>query len=224
MEKISNYIFNISPKKLALYLVLGPLILLLVHTTSTILIRSISETSTPNETVINIVLGVLFLFLAAIVILYLFWLRSTVFSVEKSDLGLPLRWFNLACVVFLVYLVYNLCFSFIANVNEDYQHIFYALNEFIAFGGLLIAYPLLCHYAARAVVIKQTNEPATFIRAMPFTVLLIFGVVLGIPFLHKYFSKKTSSNTEIIIIYAIALGLCIVLFIIGFIAAISGLI
>ena len=224
MQKITNWIFNQSPRKLAICLVLGPLLLFLAHTLITILVRNISETSTTIETISNIVLGVLFLILATLVLLWLFWLRSTVYSVEKSDLGLPLRWFNIAFVVFAIYLLYNLCFSHIEHIDEGYQHIFYALNEFIGFGGLLIAYPLICYYSARGISAKKGNKPATFVSALPFALVLVFGAVLGIPFFHKYFSTKTSTNSEVVIIYGIGIGLCIVLFVVGFLAAITGLV
>ena len=224
MKSISSYIFNLSPKKLAIYLVLGPLVLFFVHTIITIAFRTISGTSAGSETTVQILLGMLFLFLATIVLLWLFWLRSTVFTAEESELGLPKKWFNLAFVVFIVYLLYNCCHFLIDYVQEDYRHIFYALNEFIAFGGLLIAYPVICHYAARAIVVKKDGKPATFISALPYSLLLIFGTVIGIPFLHKYFSSKTSTNNQIIIIYAIAFGLFAVIFVIGFLAAITGLI
>ncbi len=223
MRKISNYIFNISPKKLAIYLILGPLVLFFVHLISSILLRTFSENNSPNLLSYSLV-GIIFFFLAILVLLWLFWLVSLVYSVEKSDLGLPIRWFQITIILFVIYLLYNLCYPLVASLPEDYQSVFHPLNEFIAFGGLLIAYPVVCHYAARAVLVKQTKEPATFINAIPITLLLFFGVVLGIPFLHKYFSKKNSSNTEIIIIYAIALGVCIVLFIVGFIAAITSMI
>ena len=220
MQKKINTILDLAPKKLAIYLVLSPSILFLAYIINFIF----SATSPTNESIANIILSVLFLFLVAIVLLYLGWLHSTVNSVEKIELGLPLRWFYIALALLIAYLLYNLSYSLVEGVSEDRQHIFHALNEFIAFGGLLIAHPLLCHYAARAVVVKKTNRPATFIRAIPFTLLLFFGAVLAIPFLQKYFSTKTSTNSELVKVYATALGVFFVVLVIGFFASVTGLV
>ncbi|MDC0008370.1 hypothetical protein OAE12_01540, partial [bacterium] len=146
------------------------------------------------------------------------------YSVTISNLGLPIRWFKLAMILFLVFLIYNVCFPMISFVQEEYRYIFYSLNDFSGFAGLLIAYPVICHYAARAISVRRNGNPATFVSALPFTLVLIFGSVLGIPFFHKYFSTKTSAYSEINIIYAISLGLFMAILIIGFIASIAGLI
>ncbi|WP_344925049.1 hypothetical protein [Aquimarina addita] len=105
-----------------------------------------------------------------------------------------------------------------------YQDIFYPLNEFIAFGGLLIAYPTICHYIARAAIVKRNNQPSSFLNALPFTLVLFFGAVLAIPFLHTYFSTKSSTIAQILVIYAIAFSVFILLFIVGLVASIAGLV
>lgn len=230
MKKLSKYIFKLSPKELALYLVLGPLILFLIHTITTITFRAISENHSTNETPVLIILGILSLFLGAFVLLWLFWLRNTVYSVEEAQLGLTRKWFQIAYGFVWIFIFFNIGASIIENLaesgnwNDEYMYLIYASREFINFGGIIIAYPLVCHYAARATMAKKNDKPATFINAIPFTLLLIFGTVLGIPFMHQYFSKKASTNSEVVIIYAIAFGLCILLFIIGFIAAITGMV
>lgn len=230
MQKISNYIFSLSPKKLAVYLVLGPLLLFLSHTVTSIVFRNISETSATHETIVSIILGILFLFLAAIILIWLFWLRSTVFSVDEKQLGLPRKWFRIAYAVLCFFILFNIGASVIEYLTEtqswidEYLYLIYSSREFINFAGIMIAYPLVCHYAARAATSKRSGQPATFLKALPFTLLLLFGTTVGVPFLHNYFSTKTSSSSEIIIIYAIALGLCVILFIVGFIAAITGLV
>lgn len=224
MQKLSETIFGLSPKKLAVYLVIGPLVYVLVDTIATVGIQNISKTTETSQVLTTSLLVVLFLFLAVLVALCLFWLRSVVYAVEKSDLGIPRRWFNIALIVFIAYLLYNACYVGIDYVPEEYRHVFNALSEFIAFGGVLMAFPTMCHYAARAVTAKRGQSPASFLGALPVTFLLVFGTVLGIPFLHKYFSTKTSTNSEILVIYAIAFGLCIVLFVVGFLAATTGLI
>ena len=220
MQKITNIIVNLSPKKIALYLILSPLVLFLAYAINLIFAAS----STANESIASIVLGVLFLLLVIIVLLWLCWLHSTVDSTEKTDLGLPLRWFYIALALLGVYLLYILSYSLVEGVSEGHQHIFHGLGEFIAIGGLLIAYPTLCHYAARAILVKKTNKPATFIRAVPFTLLLFFGAVLAIPFLQRYFSTERSTDSELVTIYAVAFGLFFLVLVIGFLASVTGLV
>lgn len=211
-------------------MVLGPLLLFLVHTVITIIFRNISETSTTHETIVSIILGILFLFLAAIVLIWLFWLLGTVFSVDEKQLGLPRKWFRIAYTVLCFFILFNIGASIIEYLSEiqnwidEYMYLIYSSREFINFAGIMIAYPLVCHYAARATTSKRSGKPATFLSSLPFTLLLLFGTVAGVPFLHKHFSTKTSTNSQIIVVYAIAFGLCIILFIVGFIAAITGLV
>ena len=205
---------------MANYLVLSPLILLQPYVINLIF----SASSPANEQFASVILGVLFVLLSAIILLWLGWLYSIVHSVDEDELGLPLRWFYMALGLLLVYLLFTFSYSFFESASEDGQHAFHTLGEFIASGGILIGYPLLCHYVARAVVVKKTNQPATFIRAIPFTLLLFFGAVLAIPFLQKYVNTKASNNSEIIKIYAIAFGLFFVALVIGFLASVSGLV
>ncbi|WP_025741517.1 hypothetical protein [Aquimarina pacifica] len=107
---------------------------------------------------------------------------------------------------------------------REYRSLINASREFINFGGIMIAYPIICHYAARSAIVKRSKETATFTNAIPFTLLLIFGTVLGVPFIHKYFSPKSSTNSEVVMIYAIGLCLFILILVTGFIAAITGVI
>lgn len=205
---------------MANYLVLSPLILLQAYVINLVF----SATSPANEQFASIILGILFVLLSAIILLWLCWFYSIVHSVDEDELGLPVRWFYMALGLLLVYLLFTFSYSFFESASEDGQHALHALGEFVASGGILIAYPLLCHYAARALVAKKTNQPASFIRAIPFTLLLFFGAVLAIPFLQKYVSTKSSSNSEIIKIYAIAFGLFFLALVIGFLASVSGLV
>jgi len=228
MGKLKNLIFKITPKKLAIYLVLAPLILFLVHTIFTIALRNISETTTITATATHMLLGTLFLILFLIISLWLFWLKSTVYSIEKTKLGLTLRWFKMAFIAVLIFILFNFVTSIIENLEatylwrEDYMYLIYSSSEFINFAGIMIAYPIVCHYAARAFYVKKNDQSATFVNSLAFTLILIFGTVLAIPFAHKYFSTKKGKNSEIIVIYAIAFGVVVILFIIGIMAAIAG--
>lgn len=230
MQKVYDYIFDLSPKKLAIYLVLAPLVLFFMHTMFTIVYQNLSGSSPTQGSGDEIIFGILSLCLAALVLLWLFWLRSTVHSVTEMQLGLPINWFHIAYAILLIFIIFNLSASIIEPLvrnqgwGDDYLYLIYASREFINFGGIMMAYPIVCHYAARAATAKRKNKPATFVQAIPFTILLIFGTVLGLPALHKYVSRRPSTNSQIITIYAIAFGLFVIMMIVGFIAAITGLV
>jgi hypothetical protein len=230
MLKVYGYINRISPRKLAIYLVLGPLLLFLILTATTVGLKLISENSGVNEIPSRIVLGSFSILFTFPIVLWLICLWGTVFSVQEKDIGLKQKWFKIAYAFLLFFIVFNVAASVVAylmqenNGSEEYLYLVYAPREFINFGGIMIAYPIVCHFAARAATSKRNKKSATFIDSIPFTLFLVFGTVLGIPFLHKYFSVKTSSNSEIVIIYSVAFGLCAVIFIVAFMAAITGLI
>lgn len=230
MQKIYDYIFELSPRKLAIYLVLGPLVLFLLHTVFTIGARNLSNSSPTQENLVLIILVLLALGLAVFVLLWLFWLRSIVHSVSDVQLGWPRKWFEIAYVALLIYIIYTVTVSIIEPLMDtdgwgaDYRYLIYASREFMSFAGIMIAYPLVCHYAARAATAKRNNSPATFVQAIPFTLLLIFGTVLGVPFLHQHFSSRPSKNSQIVTVYAIAFGLFIFIVMIGFVAAVTGLV
>ncbi len=230
MRKIYKHILEFSAKKIALYLVLSPVILSLFYTVFSIIYSNISKTSTINTIVVYITFNIIFLCLGLCILIWLLWLRSTVYTVDKTKLGIQLKWFNIAYAVLLFFIFFNISDAVIEYLtktqhwNNNYDYLIYSSREFINFAGIIIAYPIVCYYAAKATLINKNNKPSNFINALPFTLLLIFGTVIGIPFLHKYFSSKASSPSKIIIIYAIALGLFMVLLIIGFIAAITGLV
>jgi hypothetical protein len=229
MQKIESYIFNLSPKKLAIYLVLYPLILFLIYTIVGVTIRAISQEDSTSKAIVSIIVGVLFMLLGVLVLLWIFWLRSTVYAVQEAELGLARKWFKGAYALLWLFIVYNLVKplikTFLENSGQDkYLHLISAFQEFINFGGIIIAYPIICHYTARATMVKRSNKQGTFLNAIPFTLLLIFGTVLGVPFLHKYFSNKETKNSEIVKFYAIGFVFFMVSLIIGFIAAITGVV
>ena len=222
----SDHIFNLSPKKLAVYLVIAPLLLLLAHTLITITFQTISRANLENETTVYVLFGILYLVLSAIIFLWLFWLQLTVNVVEENQLNLPRKWFKVAYAFLCFFVIFNVIiaileFGLLPNNNIG---LFNVAREFVNFGGIIIAYPIVCHYAARAATSNRIGKPATFVNSIPFTLFLIFGVILGIPFLHKHFTKNPSTNSEIMMVYAIAAGLFISILILGFIAAITGLV
>lgn len=229
MQKIATYIFNLSTKKLAVYLVLYPLTLFLAYTIVTITFRTISQDFSSNQITTAMPLGVFAMLFYAFVLLWIFWLRSAIYAVPKAAIGLPRKWFQLAYGFLWIFIVFNAVILLIETYLKDtgwreHLHLIHASGEFIDYGGIIISYPIICHYAARATMVKKSNEKASFISAAPFTLLLIFGTVLAIPFMHKYFSNKGADSSEVLKIYAMGLGLFMVTLSIGFIAAITGVV
>lgn len=215
---------------MAVYLILIPSILFLAHTIVTITFRTISEKPSSTPASLTIVLLVLSAFFGLILLLWLLWLQSVVRSAEEIQLGLPRKWFQIAYIALVTFILFNLASASIEylaeaqNWNQNHMHLIYASREFINFVGIMIAYPIVCHYAARAATTIRNDRPATFVSSIPFTLFLIFGTLIGVPFLHKYFSQRSSTNSEIMLIYGIAIGICMIIFVVGFIAAITGLV
>ncbi|AXT62276.1 hypothetical protein D1816_18540 [Aquimarina sp. AD10] len=229
MQKIADYIFDLSPKKLAVYLIPGPLVLFLAYTFVTISFKTISQNPPTSQITVTLLLGVIAIFFGLFILLWLLWLRSAVYAVQQTEIRLSRKWFQIAFIVLWILILFNLVTSlletYLKNSSwDEYLSLIYASREFINFSGIMIAYPIVCHYAARAVMVKRSGESATFISAIPFTLLLIFGTVLGIPFLHKYFSRNSSTNQEVLVMYAIGFGLFLLILVIGFIAAITGMV
>ena len=113
--------------------------------------------------------------------------------------------------------------TYIENTSlSEYFYIISVSREFINSAGIIIAYPIVCHYVARTIMVKRSNKQATFLSALPFTLVLLFGTVLGVPFFHKLFSHKSTTNPQLLVIYAIGFSLFILTLVIGFIAAITG--
>ncbi len=219
MDKITNYIFNLSPRSLAIYLLIAPLVLFLLYNVILVVFKQLEVSGYQS-----LVFGIALLCLTLLVILYLSWLYSIVFSLGENNLGLTKRWFSIALLVLVGYLAFHLCALFKEHFPEGVSNLFSMANEFISFAGLVIAYPIACHYAARAVYYKKHGEKPSFSKTLPITALLIFSVVLCVPYFHKNFSTKVSTNKQIATIYIIAFIVYAFIFVISLIAAIAGLI
>lgn len=230
MRKIQHLLLSLSPKKLAIFLVLGPLVLFLSYTMLTIGFRNISNPSNGQTLTFQVISGMCMLLIAILVLIWLAWSKTVVAHVTDEQLGINRKWFHIAFIALLLFILFNIgaaLIEFMAenhNVIADHMHLINASREFVNFGGIMIAYPMVCHYAARAATAIRNKKPATFVQALPFTLFLIFGTVIGVPFLHNHVSTKTSTNSELMMTYAVAMGLCIMIFVIGLIAAITGLI
>lgn len=225
MQKISDYILKLSPIKIAIYLIIFPLIFALLHTVLTIIQRANYDFSEVVDSIIPILLTVILGILIFSMFIWFFWLRATTFSVEDSKIGLPIKWFHLAFVLFLFYVSYNLFFSFFeTTITHNFKSniwIFYAIREVINFAGLLIFYPIICHYSARAVFVHREDKVATFKNSILYTLLIIF-IPISIPFLHNYISPVKTKINKLFIVYGIGLLFVIVIFFIALIASISG--
>lgn len=158
-----------------------------------------------------------------IMLLWFLWFPSTIYAVSKEQLGIPKKWFHIAFFVFALFLVYNVVTIILESKLADENLIYiYATRETVNFMGIMIAYPTICHFSARAIFSIKNNKDATFFSALFFSLLVIF-IPISIPYLHKYFSTKKSTQKEILKIYLIAFCICAVLFFVGLIAAVSGL-
>ena len=143
---------------MAFYLVLSPLILFLAYIIITITFRTISKSEPIDQIIVTVFLGILFVFFGFIITLWLFWMYSTVYHIKEIEIGLPRKWFKIAYVFIWVFIVFNIgepyFMSFFENSGLDgHQHLIFASREFINFGAIMIAYPIVCNYAARAVIV-----------------------------------------------------------------------
>jgi hypothetical protein len=84
MQKVGAYIFDFSPKKLATYLVLYPLVSFLACTIITITFKTISQKEAASEILVAVFGGILFVFIDVIVLLSIFWLLSAWFMRYKK--------------------------------------------------------------------------------------------------------------------------------------------
>ncbi|NRD19915.1 hypothetical protein HNV08_07640 [Winogradskyella eckloniae] len=227
MQNISKTILNLTSKKLATYLIIYPLIIALIHI---VLILVLQSNAIQSEHLNGTLLLSTYIFTGLYVIIatiWLLWLRATTQSVDTPLLGLRLKWFKIAFGLFVFYLVYNLCYNFLINFinsyNADYTWLLYASIEIINSIGLLILYPTICHYSARAIYAKKHARKTTWINALPYTLLLIF-LPISIPVFQNHFSPIKTEQKTLVKLYVLGFILIAILFIVGFIAAISGLI
>jgi hypothetical protein len=226
MQKISTYILNLSSKILAIYLIIYPLIIVIIYTVLSVIYRNAFDASNFTYSTVPILLiTVVSLFLLPL-LLWLLWYRAIIVSVDKTKLGISIRWFHLAYGLFIFYLVFNLIRSplvyYLENSAEDFTWIIFASTEVVNLIGLLVCYPIICHYSARAICVYKNGKNATLANSIAFTLLLIF-IPICIPFLHNYTRViKTKTNT-LLKIYAIGFGLIILIFIIVLVASIFGI-
>ncbi|MBJ2175720.1 hypothetical protein JBL43_15815 [Aureibaculum sp. A20] len=223
MKSISNFIFNLSSKKLAILVVILPVILMILYTTLSVIYQNIETSGNTIQNFIStLTITTNYLFLIPVLIITI-WLKEAVLSVDQKDLGIPLKWFRIAYLFFLFYIIFNIGLSYVPLIKEDLRYVFYALSEWVNSVGLLISYPVICHYAARAIYIKKANDTPTITKTIGYTLLLIFMPV-SIPFAHHYFSSIRSENRQLVLIYLIALGILTLLAILFFVLAIIGLV
>ncbi|WP_117884282.1 hypothetical protein [Aureibaculum luteum] len=222
MKSISNFIFNISSKKLAILVVILPLVLMILHTTLSVTNQNIETSGNTIKNFISTLTSTInYLFLIPVLIIII-WLKGAVQSVGQKDLGIPFKWFRIAYLFFFFYLIFNIGLSSVPIIKEELSYVFYALSEWVNSVGLLISYPIICHFTARAIYIKKDNDTPTITKTIGYTLLLIFLPII-IPFAHNYFSSIRSENRQLVLIYLIALGILTLLAISVFVLAILGL-
>lgn len=220
MQKVFIFIRNISSARFAIYLLIYPLLAILLHT---IIGAIIKNTSVLPDFLANSLLILLLLIGLAIMLLWFLWFPSTVYDLSNEQLGISKKWFRIAFFVFLLFIIYNISALILESTLADENLVYiYATRETVNFLGIMIAYPIICHFSARAIFSIKNNKNATFLSALPYSLLLIF-IPICIPYFHKHFSVLKSTQKEIFKIYVIAFCICILLFFGAFFAAITGL-
>lgn len=225
MKRVYSYILQLSPKTLAIYLIVCPLLVFTFHTILSLLDRQYQDLFQSDNLLYQTLFIITNILFILVFLLWILWLIATTLSVDIAKLGLSIKWFNIAFALFLFYLIYNLAYeplyTFLSTSYDNLTWLLYGTRETINFIGLLILYPVICHYSARAISVKQNNSSATTSNSILNTILLICLPVC-IPFFQKYFSAIQTKKSTLIKIYALALGIIMFLFVIGLIAAFSG--
>ncbi len=224
MESISNWILNLSSEKIAKLLVVYPIGIVLVLTSVSFLIRA--EILQNNFLLQFITTEVLFLALFLVIFFWSLWIWATVISVKEEAIGLKQKWFRLGFYFFMFFILWQIVrFLLIENIDLFTEsNIFPIVKETLSMItgiGLIIGYPVICHYAARALLSKSTKKKITFTKALGYSLLLLF-IPISIPFSHLYRHEGKSKTTNLIKLYGIAAFLLFVLFCIALIAAFSG--
>ncbi|MUU78401.1 hypothetical protein [Winogradskyella endarachnes] len=224
MKRVYSYILQLSPKVLAIYLIVCPLLALTFYVILFLIVsehQSIYQANNKLSQVLFVIINMLFIL---VFLLWILWLKATTLSVDTTKLGIPIKWFNIVFGLFLFYLIYNLTYeplyTFLSTSYDNYTWLLYGTRETINFIGLLILYPAICHYSARAISAKRYNSSATTSNSILNTILLICFPVC-IPFFQKYFSPIQTKKSTLIKIYALGFGVLILLTIITFIGAIT---
>lgn len=220
---------GMSANRIAKLLVVFPIAFVLLVMVLSIIIRSsaLSEYATFEGIVQIFAFEGLLLLFWSIVFLWVSWVWGTVKSVKEEVLGIKLKWFKYGFYIFITVIVWQCIWTLITSdalqlfeENSAYP----VLNEvtgMITALGLFIGYPIVCHYAARALYTKKTKETATFMKALGYSLLMIF-MPISIPFLHRQINEGSDKNSDLIISYGIAFFLVFVLFGISLYAALSG--
>jgi|GEM_PF-6666139 len=143
MQKIASYIFALSSKKAAIYLVLCPILSFFIYVVFSI--RSKNFQTIDSFTLIGFITSAVLI--SGVVVLWLYWMKTVVFSVNKNIFHLPLKWFHLAFAILWFYMLFNI----VSGTEPTSLYIIRASSEFINTMGLVIAYPLLCYYSAMVV-------------------------------------------------------------------------
>lgn len=224
-----KFIKKLSPKQLAYYIILAPMFLFLGNTISILDFTSFSQNIPVSNLISTILLSLIYILFGIFIFLWFLWLHGTVQSATETEIGISKKWFKIACIILWIFLVFNFMDIFLeayeenSNVKLDFSFI-RRCRESINFVGIVIAYPLVCFYSARSIIARQKTKIIPLVKTILLTMLLVFGTVLSIPFLHKYFSDKKSTDSQVVRVYII--GFIVFLFtgLIGVAATMFGLV
>ena len=226
MKSVSNWILNLSSEKVAKLLVVYPIGIILVLTSLSLLIRA--RILQDNFLLEFIIIKALFLVLFSMIFFWALWIWATVISSEEEIIGLNLKWFKSSFYFFIAFIIWQIIRVFLfenidtaPNKKSDITPIINETLSMIVGLGLFIGYPVICHYAARALLSKKTKDKITFTKALGYSLLLIF-IPISIPFLHLYIHEGRSKTSSIIKLYGIAVFLLFVMFCIALVTAFTG--
>ena len=208
---------------MAIYLIIYPMCFALLHICLLIASKYFKTFSDTTEIITSTLLTIVFVLFISVLLLWIFWLRATTLSVGPSKLNIPVKWFHWAFAISLAYLLINLITYFEDSIPLALNSAMRVLREIINTIGLVICYPLICHYSARAVYAHEKNERTTFSNSLIYTLLLIF-IPICIPFLHKFVNPVKTENSTFIKIYAIAFGIMILTGLLAMITAMTSII
>lgn len=223
-------LFRLSPVRMGGLLLLGPLFLFFVYTIVAIVAGFGSDGPKMANTVASYLVMILAVCAALLFFVWLMWLYGVANASDAVDSGLPKKWFKVAFGLLLTFIVFNFIASGMELMATEGQFLVDARSfinpsrEIVNFIGILMAYPLVCYYAARAIAQRQDNKLPPLVSTLLITFVLVFGTTLAIPFFHQYITTKPVDSRKVTVMYLTFFACLILVFIISFFLAIVGLV
>ncbi len=206
MNFFYNWILKSSAEKITKVFILLPIVILSVL----IILEAIFKS--------NIVYG-MFVVILAILFFICTWIWTMVNYSKKENTGMDLKWFNYSFYLLSLFVIWQIYLVVIDayNLREIYENSYFfssvdfVFNLIAPFG--LLGYVIICYYAAKVLYTTKTNKKATFIKVIPYNLLLVF-MPLSIPFLHLYIYENRKDSSKLIKLFGIAFFLIFTLFVV----------